>query len=83
MVIAAVAYLRSKTGLGRSLALIIAMVVIIAVAEAGSIAYWLENGWVNVSGSVIQGAVVAFILSIPALIELVRDLTLRRGLQGA
>lgn len=82
MVIAAVVYLRSRTGWSRSLSLILAMIVIIAVSEAGSIAFWQENGWVNVEGSIVQGAVVALILSIPALVELVRDLSARRRMQS-
>lgn len=83
MVLAAILYLRTSTGWGRSLALILAVTVITGVAEAGSIAYWLEYDGVNVQASIIQGAVVAFILSIPALVELARDLRLRRQVQSA
>ncbi len=83
MVITAVIYLRLKSGWARSLALIAGTAIIIAITEAGSIAFWQENGWVNVQGSIIQGAVVALILSIPALVGFGRDLWMRRRLQSA
>lgn len=83
MVITAVLYLRMRSRWGSSLALIIGIAVIIAIVEAGSIVYWLKNGWVNVTASIIQAVIVALFLSAPALSQMLHDLKGHKQLTAA
>ncbi len=50
----------------------VGIILIVAVTTVAPTLYWLENGWVNVKGSVIIGLVVVAVMFSPLLVGLLR-----------
>jgi len=72
MVGTALAYLRSTRQWQRVSALLIGIILVAAIVAVAPTVYWLENGWVNVQGTVIGGTIVVLVMFSPALIGLLR-----------
>jgi hypothetical protein len=72
MLSTALTYLRSVYPWRRILALLVGIILIVAVTTVAPTLYWLENGWVNVKGSVVTGLVVVAIMFSPLLVGLLR-----------
>lgn len=66
------AYLRSSHARRRGLILLAGIVLTVAVTTVAPTLYWLENGWVDVKGSVITGLIVVAVMFSPALVGLLR-----------
>lgn len=69
----ALGYLRSARPRQRVLALLVGIVLTLAVIIVAPMAYWLENGWVNVPGTIIGGIVVVGVMFSPALVVPLRQ----------
>ena len=65
-------YVRGVLQWQRVVALLVGIAVTLGVSTWATTAYWLENGWVNVVGSVLMSAAVALVMGAAAVAELVR-----------
>ncbi len=72
MVGTALTYLRSARQWQRVLALLIGIILIMTIVTVAPTVYWLENGWVNVQGTVMMATVVVAVMFSPVLIGLLR-----------
>ena len=70
MVGTALAYLRSTRQWQRVLALLVGIILIVTIVAVAPTVYWLENGWVNVQGTVMIATVVVSVMFAPALLGL-------------
>lgn len=80
MIGTAVLYLCSTQQSHRALILLTSISLITTVAMAGTTLYWLENGWVDILGSVVLGVVVVAIMFSPALLGVARRYSSPRAL---
>lgn len=72
MVGTALTYLRSARQWQRVLALLVGIILIVTIVAAAPTVYWLENGWVNVQGTVMMATIVVAVMFSPVLISLLR-----------
>jgi hypothetical protein len=72
MVGTALTYLRSARQWQRALALLVGIILIVTVVAVAPTVYWLENGWVNVQGTMMMATIVVAVMFSPALIGLLR-----------
>jgi len=68
----ALAYLRSARLRQRVLALFAGTVLVVGIVTVAPTVYWLEHGWVNVTGTVIAGVIVVGVTCSPLLAALLR-----------
>ena len=71
-------YLRAAQTWQRAAYLAVGTTLIMIVNNTATNFYWMKNGWVDVTMSIIQGTLAALIISAPALFELLRQLKGRR-----
>jgi hypothetical protein len=68
----ALTYLRSARQWQRVLALLIGIILIMTIVTVAPTVYWLENGWVNVQGTMMMATIIVAVMFSPALIGLLR-----------
>ena len=71
-IISAYANMQSTKMWQRVLALGVGIIIPVVVASLGSTLYWLEHGWVSVSGMIKAGCYIILVMFSPAFIGLLR-----------